>query len=46
MKTMAKPHVRTPPPPRTGWHYDNYFLEQLAKLKPKANNNHFKNSIA
>jgi len=34
MKTITvKPH--TPPAPLTGWHYDAYFLEQLAKQKNK-----------
>jgi len=27
--------LHTPPPPRSDWHYDAYFLEQLAKLKKK-----------
>jgi hypothetical protein len=25
--------LRTPPPPRIGWHYDTYFLAQLNKTK-------------
>jgi hypothetical protein len=36
MKTITKPHTHLPPPPRTDWSYDNYFLEQLAKIKNKA----------
>jgi hypothetical protein len=35
MKTLTKPYVQVPPPARIGWHYDNYFLEQLAKIKHK-----------
>jgi hypothetical protein len=33
---MTKPYTQLPPPPRANWHYDNYFLEQLAKIKHKA----------
>jgi hypothetical protein len=28
--------LRTPPPPRIGWHYDTYFLAQLNKIKKQA----------
>ena len=41
MKTliMTKPYTQVQPKPRTGWHYDNYFLEQLAKTRQAQNNN-------
>lgn len=41
MKTLttAKPYTQVQPKPRTGWHYDNYFLEQLAKARQTLNNN-------
>jgi hypothetical protein len=41
MKTITKPYTQTAPQPRTGWNYDNYFLEQLAKIK-KTTINHRK----
>jgi len=37
--TMTKPYTQVQPKPRTGWHYDNYFLEQLAKTRQAQNNN-------
>jgi hypothetical protein len=46
MKTLSKPYVQIPPPPRIGWHYDNYFLEQLAKIKHQAEIKHAKNTLA
>lgn len=39
MKKISKPYTQLPPPPRTGWQYNNYFLEQLAKAKQAENNN-------
>ena len=27
---------RTPPPPRIGWNYDHYFIEQIKKLNQPA----------
>jgi hypothetical protein len=37
--TMTKPYTQVQPKPRNGWHYDSYFLEQLAKTKQAQNNN-------
>jgi hypothetical protein len=36
MKTTNTPLRQVPPPPRDGWHYDNYFIAQLAKFKENA----------
>jgi len=46
MKTLAKPYVQVPPPARIGWRYDNYFLEQLAKIKHKTDNKLSKITVA
>ena len=45
MKKISKPYTQLPPPPRTGWQYNNYFLEQLAKAK-QAENSHCKAVVA
>lgn len=44
MKLTTKPRIPQPPP-RIAWHYDNYFLEQLAKTKPKTDINQCKTAI-
>jgi hypothetical protein len=36
MKIPTTPLKQLPPPPRDGWHYDNYFIAQLAKFKENA----------
>ena len=46
MKTLTKPYVQVPPPARLGWSYDNYFLEQLAKIKQKTDSKHKKITVA
>jgi hypothetical protein len=38
MNPMTQPPLKQPPPARIGWSYDNYFLEQLAKIKQTSNN--------